>query len=56
MLLRDNASYASLVASDQLTSKEKFIGRVWAVHRTEENAESPGFIKDRNMSSPRGGC
>lgn len=56
MLLRDNVSYASLVASDQFTSEEEFITRMWAAHRTKGNAEGPGFIKGRNMSSPRGSC
>lgn len=57
VLLRDNISYGSLVASGEFTSgEEEFITRMWAAHRTKGNAEGPGCIKDRNMSSPRGGC
>lgn len=56
MLLRDNVSCATLVASDWFDSEEKVTARMWTLHRTRENAEGAGFTKDRSMSSPRGGC
>lgn len=46
----------ALVTSDQFASEEEFITKVWAALGIKENDEGPGFMKDRNPSSPRGVC
>lgn len=42
----------TLVTSDQFASEEEFITRMWAAPGTKGNDEGPGFMKDRNWSSP----
>lgn len=45
-----------LVASDQFASEEESVTRMWAAVEIKGNDEDPGFLKVRNVSSPRGGC
>lgn len=45
----------ALVASDQFASEEESITRMWAACEIKGNDKGPGFMKDRNQSSPRGG-